>query len=60
MRKTGNAGEEVSVYVKDGKQSKGKTVSKKCVATGMSGEELGSATPPFGENAKGKKCMENY
>ena len=39
--KTGNAGHEVSVFVKDGKQNKGKTVSKKCIA-------------PFGSDAKVK------
>ena len=52
--KTGNAGQEVSVFVKDGKQNKGTTVSKKCIAIGMTGEELGSATARFVSDAKVK------
>ena len=58
--KTDNAGQELSVFVKDGKQNKGKTVSKKCIATGMAGEELGGATPPpFWGGCISKKMAEN-
>ena len=43
MKETGNAGQVVSVYLKDGKESKGKKVFKVCNVAVLAGEDLGSA-----------------
>ena len=43
MKKTGSAGQNVSVYLKDGKETRGKRVSKVCNVAVPVGEDLGTA-----------------
>ena len=50
--KTVNVGHKVSVSWRYGEQNEGKNVSKRCIVTGLTGEDSGSRNPLLGRMEK--------